>query len=57
MRDEDSDGIPNALDTDDDGDGISTRKEITDANGVLIPFASIPSVVTETCRSTRIKGI
>jgi hypothetical protein len=40
--DSDKDGIPNALDTDDDGDGISTRKEITDANGVLIPFASIP---------------
>ena len=53
--DSDKDGIPNALDTDDDGDFISTRKEITDANGVLIPFASIPSCNGNTTDPTRIK--
>jgi hypothetical protein len=31
---------PNALDIDTMEDGWCTRKEITDANGVLIPFAS-----------------
>ena len=53
--DSDKDGILNALDTDDDGDGISTRKEITDANGVLIPFASIPSCTGNTTDPARIK--
>ena len=53
--DSDKDGIPNALDTDDDADGISTRKEITDANGVLIPFASIPSCNGNTTDPARIK--
>jgi len=41
--DTDGDGFPDFVDTDDDGDGVSTRTEITAANGVLIPFESIPS--------------
>ncbi|CAM4080921.1 FKBP-type peptidyl-prolyl cis-trans isomerase [Flavobacterium weaverense] len=41
--DTDGDGIPNFLDADDDGDGVSTRKEITDANGKVIPFDLIPA--------------
>ena len=53
--DTDGDGIPNYLDTDDDGDGVSTRKEITDANGVLIPFASIPACDGNTTDPARIK--
>jgi hypothetical protein len=53
--DTDGDGIPNFLDKDDDGDGISTRTEITDANGVLIPFESIPSCDGNTTDPARIK--
>ncbi|RTY97994.1 FKBP-type peptidylprolyl isomerase [Flavobacterium sp. RSP49] len=53
--DTDGDGIPNFLDKDDDGDGISTRTEITDANGVLIPFESIPSCNGNTTDLARIK--
>jgi FKBP-type peptidyl-prolyl cis-trans isomerase len=53
--DTDADGIPNFLDTDDDGDGSSTRKEITDANGVLIPFAVIPACDGNTTNAARIK--
>ena len=41
--DTDRDGIPNFQDTDDDGDGVSTRTEITGPNGVLFPFDAIPS--------------
>jgi hypothetical protein len=41
--DTDGDGFPDFIDTDDDGDGVSTRTEITAANGVLIPFDAIPS--------------
>jgi len=41
--DTDRDGIPNYQDTDDDGDGVSTKTEITAPNGVLIPFNDIPS--------------
>jgi hypothetical protein len=37
LDDTDGDGIPNYLDTDDDGDGVKPRKEITGSNGVLIP--------------------
>lgn len=39
--DSDGDGIPDFLDVDDDGDGFTTRSEIT-INGVLTPFESIP---------------
>jgi hypothetical protein len=53
--DTDGDGIPNFLDTDDDGDGVSTKKEITDAAGKIIPFASIPSCDGDTTNPARIK--
>ena len=53
--DSDKDGIPNALDTDDDADGVSTRTEITDANGVIIPFESIPACSGNTTDPARIK--
>lgn len=37
--DTDVDAIPNYVDSDDDGDGISTRDEITDDNGnIIIPY-------------------
>jgi hypothetical protein len=53
--DTDGDGIPNFLDTDDDADGISTKTEITGANGVLIPFADIPSCDGNTTNPARVK--
>lgn len=53
--DTDGDGIPNFLDVDDDGDGITTKKEITDANGVVYPFAAIPSCDGNTTNPARIK--
>ena len=53
--DTDKDGIPDFLDTDDDGDGVSTRKEITDGNGVLIHYAAIPSCDGNTTNPVRIK--
>ena len=53
--DTDKDGIPNFLDTDDDADGVSTKTEITGANGVLIPFADIPSCDGNTTNPARIK--
>lgn len=53
--DTDGDGIPNFLDVDDDGDGISTRKEITAADGTLIPFSAIPDCSGNTTNPTRIK--
>ena len=53
--DTDGDGIPDFLDTDDDGDGVSTKKEITAANGTLIPFADIPSCDGNTTNPARIK--
>jgi hypothetical protein len=53
--DTDGDGIPNFLDVDDDGDGKSTKLEITDANGALIPFEAIPSCDGNTTDPTRIK--
>ena len=53
--DTDGDGILNFLDTDDDGDGVSTKKEITGTNGVLIPFADIPSCDGNTTDPARIK--
>ena len=53
--DTDGDGIPNFLDVDDDGDGKSTKLEITDANGALIPFESIPSCDGNTTDPARIK--
>ena len=53
--DTDGDGIPNFLDTDDDGDGVSTKTEITGANGVLIPFADIPSCDGNTTDPARVK--
>lgn len=52
--DTDKDGIPNYLDTDDDGDGVSTRTEIT-VNGKLIPFADIPSCDGNIANPARIK--
>lgn len=52
--DTDKDGIPNFQDTDDDGDGVSTRTEIT-VNGKLIPFADIPSCDGNTTNPVRIK--
>jgi hypothetical protein len=53
--DTDGDGIPNFLDVDDDGDGISTRTEITAANGTLIPFNDIPACDGNTTDPARIK--
>ncbi|TDE53661.1 FKBP-type peptidyl-prolyl cis-trans isomerase [Flavobacterium sp. GT3P67] len=53
--DTDKDGIPNFLDIDDDGDGLSTKLEITGTNGVLIPFADIPSCDGNTTNPDRIK--
>lgn len=53
--DSDGDGIPNFLDVDDDGDGQSTKLEITGANGVLIPFADIPSCDGNTTDPARVK--
>ena len=55
LDDTDGDGIPNYLDTDDDGDGVSTRTEITGTNGVLIPFESIPSCDGNTTNPDRVK--
>jgi hypothetical protein len=52
--DTDKDGIPNFQDVDDDGDGVSTRTEIT-VNGKLIPFADIPSCDGNTTNPARIK--
>lgn len=53
--DTDGDGIPNFLDVDDDGDGISTRKEITAADGTIIPFSAIPDCSGNTTNPARIK--
>jgi hypothetical protein len=53
--DTDGDGIPDFLDVDDDGDGYGTRKEITAADGTIIPFASIPSCDGNTTDPARIK--
>ena len=53
--DTDGDGIPNFLDVDDDGDGKSTKLEITDANGALIPFEAIPSCDGNTTDPARVK--
>ncbi|TDE27788.1 FKBP-type peptidylprolyl isomerase [Flavobacterium ranwuense] len=53
--DTDKDGIPNFVDIDDDGDGFSTKLEITGANGVLIPFIDIPSCAGNTTDPVRIK--
>lgn len=52
--DTDGDGIPDYLDIDDDGDGYTTRSEIT-INKVLTPFASIPDCSGDTTTSTRKK--
>jgi hypothetical protein len=42
--DTDGDGIPNFLDTDDDGDGYTTKLEIKNpATGTAYPFADIPT--------------
>jgi FKBP-type peptidyl-prolyl cis-trans isomerase FkpA len=41
--DTDGDGIPNYLDIDDDGDGFTTKGEITDENGDIYPFDEIPT--------------
>ncbi len=52
--DSDGDGIPNFEDRDDDGDGVSTKTEIT-VNGNIIPFADIPSCDGNTTNPARIK--
>lgn len=52
--DKDGDGIPNYLDIDDDGDGYTTRSEIT-VNKVVTPFDLIPDCSGNTTNSTRIK--
>ncbi|HRL71420.1 MAG TPA: FKBP-type peptidylprolyl isomerase [Flavobacterium sp.] len=52
--DTDGDGIPNFLDVDDDGDGYGTKIEIT-KNGVVYPFAAIPSCDGNTTNPARIK--
>jgi hypothetical protein len=42
--DTDGDGVPDFLDVDDDGDGYTTKLEITNpATGVAYPFADIPT--------------
>jgi hypothetical protein len=42
--DTDGDGVPDFLDIDDDGDGYTTKLEITNpATGVAYPFADIPT--------------
>ena len=41
--DTDGDGRADFVDTDDDGDDVSTRTEITGPNGVLFQFDAIPS--------------
>ncbi len=53
--DTDGDGIPNFLDVDDDADGFSTKLEITGPNGVIYPFASIPSCNGNTTDPARVK--
>ncbi|KDN56238.1 FKBP-type peptidyl-prolyl cis-trans isomerase [Flavobacterium seoulense] len=50
--DTDGDGIPDYLDIDDDGDGFTTRSEIT-INGVLTPFESIPDCSGNTTDTNR----
>ena len=52
--DTDKDGIPDFLDVDDDGDGYGTKIEIT-KNGVVYPFAAIPSCDGNTTNPARIK--
>jgi hypothetical protein len=42
LDDTDTDGIPDFLDFDDDGDNYATRGEIKDANGKYYSFESIP---------------
>ena len=53
--DTDGDGIPNFADVDDDGDNYTTKIEIKDANGIVYPFASIPSCDGNTTDPARIK--
>tara|TARA_R110000868_G_scaffold36900_6_gene130529 strand:+ start:1383 stop:2354 length:972 start_codon:yes stop_codon:yes gene_type:complete len=53
--DTDGDLIPNFLDVDDDADGYSTKSEITNANGAIIPFADIPSCDKNTTDPARVK--
>ena len=54
-NDTDGDGIPDFLDSDDDGDGVSTKTEIKGNNGVLTPFVDIPNCNGNTTDPTRIK--
>ncbi len=54
--DTDSDGIPNFLDTDDDGDNYATKLEIKNpATGLAFPFADIPNCSGNTTDPARIK--
>jgi hypothetical protein len=52
--DTDGDEIPNYLDVDDDGDGYTTKSEITN-NGVVYPFSLIPDCSGNTENPTRLK--
>lgn len=52
--DTDGDGIPDFLDIDDDGDGFTTKSEIT-VNGVVTPFNLIPDCSGDTTNAARIK--
>ncbi|RVT77351.1 FKBP-type peptidylprolyl isomerase [Flavobacterium sufflavum] len=54
LEDSDGDGIPDYLDIDDDGDGYTTRSEIT-VNKVVTPFNLIPDCSGNTTNSSRIK--
>lgn len=53
--DTDGDLIPNFLDVDDDADGYSTKSEIKNSSGAIIPFADIPSCDGNTTDPTRVK--
>jgi len=53
-EDSDGDGVPNYLDIDDDGDGYTTRSEIT-VNKVVTPFSLIPDCSGNTTNAARIK--
>ncbi|MEL1240410.1 FKBP-type peptidyl-prolyl cis-trans isomerase [Flavobacterium flavipallidum] len=54
LEDTDGDGISDFLDTDDDGDGYSTKYEIT-VNKVVTPYADIPDCSGNTTNPARIK--
>ncbi len=53
--DSDGDDTPNFYDVDDDGDNYTTRIEIKDANGLMIPFINIPDCSGNTTNPARIR--